>query len=458
MSTPHDPNDLNRPDGSQGASDGQASPGSQPNFDPPRDPYAQGSYGGSQGAYGGGAYGASGGERGGQGMEGPGSAGGTSGYSGGEGYPGSQPGAQAGQGAGESNRYAAGNDPLGSQGAGPYGDDPYAPAAGGDRSAQGDPSAQDGQYAQGDNPYAQGDSYAQAGQYAQQGQYAHDGQYAQSDPYAGSATDQADPYAAGYAGGPGAGPSGTDKNWMGLTALITGIAGFFTSGLGSIAAIIFGFMGLSAAKKGQANNRGMSLTGVILGFVFIALWIIAWILIIVLVIAAGSQAGSSAIPNDQPQSSSTAGASPGSGSTAGGSGSGSSDGAAGGSTLTLADGLTMTSSVRTATVSQSASPANVRGKSMAVVTMRLKNASSSSITPASPIANATVNGASAPQVFDRSLDETLGFSEAIPAHSTKTIKVGFAPVTAAQLNDLKVTLKFAGTSGDAKGDFTLSAH
>ena len=54
------------------------------------------------------------------------------------------------------------------------------------------------------------------------------------------------------------------NNWMGVVALVTGIIGF------SLAAIIFGILGLNAAKKGKATNRGLSIWGIVLG----AIWIV----------------------------------------------------------------------------------------------------------------------------------------------------------------------------------------
>lgn len=66
------------------------------------------------------------------------------------------------------------------------------------------------------------------------------------------------------------------KNWMGVTSLILSILGFFT-GITAIGGIIFGHLGLSAAKRGEADNRGLSLGGLITGYVALALGIVATI-------------------------------------------------------------------------------------------------------------------------------------------------------------------------------------
>ncbi|MEU3184875.1 DUF4190 domain-containing protein [Streptomyces sp. NPDC006923] len=66
------------------------------------------------------------------------------------------------------------------------------------------------------------------------------------------------------------------RNAMGVTALVLGIVGvllslviilFWMSWLPSLLAVVFGFIGLSHARKGLATNRAMSLAGVILGAV-----------------------------------------------------------------------------------------------------------------------------------------------------------------------------------------------
>ena len=53
-----------------------------------------------------------------------------------------------------------------------------------------------------------------------------------------------------------------------IASLVLGIIG------GSILAIIFGFVALSQIKKSGAKGRGMAIAGVVLGFVWTALWIL----------------------------------------------------------------------------------------------------------------------------------------------------------------------------------------
>ena len=81
-------------------------------------------------------------------------------------------------------------------------------------------------------------------------------------------------YAANYTG------ANTSKNWMGIVSLVLSV---LTPALGItfIPGIIFGHMGLSAVKKGEANNGGLALAGVIVGWVVggIGLLVIAFAVI-----------------------------------------------------------------------------------------------------------------------------------------------------------------------------------
>ncbi|SEJ52852.1 DUF4190 domain-containing protein [Demequina mangrovi] len=83
----------------------------------------------------------------------------------------------------------------------------------------------------------------------------------------------------GYGAAPAYGPgSGTQKNWMGVTALILSLAGLFT-GITAIGGIVFGHLSLAAAKRGEADNRGLGLAGLIIGYILVVLGIFALIAI-----------------------------------------------------------------------------------------------------------------------------------------------------------------------------------
>ncbi|WP_062069145.1 DUF4190 domain-containing protein [Demequina sediminicola] len=74
----------------------------------------------------------------------------------------------------------------------------------------------------------------------------------------------------------------TAKNWMNITSLILSLSSLLV-GITLIPGIIFGHLGRSAAKKGEANNGGLGLAGLVVGYVFLALSIIALIVFFVFI-------------------------------------------------------------------------------------------------------------------------------------------------------------------------------
>ncbi|MFG2992157.1 DUF4190 domain-containing protein [Streptomyces sp. NPDC048257] len=99
--------------------------------------------------------------------------------------------------------------------------------------------------------------------------------------YPGDAGYPGYPGYAGYPGYPGQGPyppyGAPRSNGFGVTALVLGIlavvgciTSFVAIGLG-IAAVVFGALGRGKASRGEADNGGMALAGIILGAIGIAL-------------------------------------------------------------------------------------------------------------------------------------------------------------------------------------------
>jgi len=74
--------------------------------------------------------------------------------------------------------------------------------------------------------------------------------------------------------GSGYGSSGA-KNWMGITSLVLGVSLVGAGLLG----VIFGHLGLSANKRGEANNRGIALAGVIANYSVILLGAIGLLIV-----------------------------------------------------------------------------------------------------------------------------------------------------------------------------------
>lgn len=201
------------------------------------------------------------------------------------------------------------NNPFGHDGSDPQ-NNPYGVDY--DQSANGSGSYEQGNYGNGDysqgdygNQYSQADFGSNYGQDAQQpvgSQGGYDDYQLPVGSQGGYADYQQDQQAYGGgdlygAGGPGGpvgpgGPSSTEKNSLGVIALVSGIVGFFIW-LAGIVAIITGFMSLKAVKNGQANNKGVGLTGLILGiFTTVVGLIVTVIVVVMFVIGAGVAGGS----------------------------------------------------------------------------------------------------------------------------------------------------------------------
>src|SRR5699024_6949172 len=131
----------------------------------------------------------------------------------------------------------------------------------------------------------------------------------------------------------------------------------------------FGFIALSAIKKGLASNKGVSITGLILGFVAVVFTIVALVIYMVLgvgFISAVESAASSQSPSSGPVDPSQ----------------GADDGQAApaqGNEVTIGDDVTATVQVRPGTADEYASGAESSDGDIAVVTMTVKNSSSSDI-------------------------------------------------------------------------------
>ncbi|MEU0085748.1 DUF4190 domain-containing protein [Streptomyces sp. NPDC006274] len=94
-----------------------------------------------------------------------------------------------------------------------------------------------------------------------------------------------DPYGAGYPGYPGYGQTAgwqqQPANGMGITAMVLGILavtigwcyGIPALILGTLA-LIFGILGRKRAKRGEANNGGMALAGIIMGAIGLVIFLL----------------------------------------------------------------------------------------------------------------------------------------------------------------------------------------
>ena len=358
----------------------------------------------------------------------------------------------------------------------PYGSQPQAgqqPPQYGSQPAYGqsyDPNAQgydqnQGGYAQGYDPNAQGYDQNQGGY----GQGYDANQYGQQPAYAGGGdgSDQftpANPNAA-YGSYPGGSGGSSSKNIWGILALIGGIAGIILSiffGIGflfGVAGVIFAFVGLSAIKKGLANNKGLTITGMILSFVAILVSIVSIILTLIfggLFITSVGKAveeAESASPSAAPVDPTDPAQDP-------SEGAGASDGEEAppvdGDAVTIGTDLTATVGVRSGTGDQYATGTEDSNGDIAIVTIILKNTGSQdadlSLTRLTADDGA---GKKYEDVFDGSKYKgSLAFPDTLQAGSEKTVELAYG-VPAAELDKVHLKLSLGKDLGKGK-DFEFS--
>ncbi len=349
------------------------------------------------------------------------------------------------------------------QGSDQYGSGQYGsqPNYGG---AQNDPQGY-GQNSYGQNQYDpnQGGYDPNQNQYdPNQGGY-DPNQYAQQPAYAasGGSSDQfvpANPNAAYGSYPPGSMGGNTSKNIWGILALIGGILGIVLcwavfGAIFGIAGLIFGFIGLGAVKKGMASNKGMNIWGIILSAVAILLSIV----FLIIYIAFGAwvfNEGSKAVESYSP--SAPAPVDPSQPGFEDPNESGSSEGTEAapapveGGEVEIGTDVTAAVSVKTGTADQYASGAEATNGEIAIVSMTIKNNSSSDLdlTLASLTAD-NGSGATYPDVFDgNKYSGILAFSEPVPAGGEKTYEFAFG-VPASEIDQLH--LKFSLLEDLGKG-------
>jgi hypothetical protein len=120
------------------------------------------------------------------------------------------------------------------------------------------------------NPYEQqppsGDQPQQPNPYGQLQSYQQPTPYQQPQPYQ-------PPYAYGPQPGYGYPMAPRQEQGMAVASLVCSLLGIFFC-LPAILGIIFGHVGYSKAKRGEAGGQGMAQAGMIIGYVICGLWLI----------------------------------------------------------------------------------------------------------------------------------------------------------------------------------------
>ncbi|HCG57380.1 MAG TPA: DUF4352 domain-containing protein [Brevibacterium sp.] len=312
-----------------------------------------------------------------------------------------------------------------------------------------------GGYGQGYDPNAQG---YDANQYGQQPAYV--GADGSSDQFI-----PANPNASygSYSAGSGGNKS---KNIWGILALVGGIAGIVLSiffGIGflfGVAGVIFAFVGLSAIKKGLANNKGMTITGMILSFIAILFSIISVIvtfifggLFISAIDEAANEASSSASPiqnQSEPAQDPSQGADP-------------SDGGEEAAPPPVEEGgveigtdLTAAVRVQPGTASDTAAGAEDSNGQIAVVTVTVENNSSSDVDLSTAQMSANDGaGKEYDDVFQGTeYKASLVFDTMVPAGSKKSFQLAYG-VPSADLDKVHLKLSLGQDLGKGE-DFEFS--
>jgi hypothetical protein len=86
-------------------------------------------------------------------------------------------------------------------------------------------------------------------------------------------------------------PHASSKNSWAVASLILSIVGMtilLFTGVCSVLGVIFGHLGLKAAKDGLATNRGMAIGGLIVGYVGLGFTVMFWGIIAIAIIGAAS--------------------------------------------------------------------------------------------------------------------------------------------------------------------------
>ena len=243
---------------------------------------------------------------------------------------------------------------------------------------------------------------------------------------------------------PGNAAGAGSKNGVGLWAMILGIVGFIVWPAG-VVAIILGILGLRNLNLNRADNKGQTVTGLVLGiFTTIVGFIVSVAIVIALIVGIGATSqddtggmhGDSGMQGDSPAEP----AQPGSGGDAGGQKA---------SGQELVPGVTMELEPEASgKASEHAAPDRIQGQNPVFLRVHLRNSSDADFAPPYPLITCTYGGgAECPEVFDRSVSPTIdgtdkGFHSSVPAGKDLSFITAYA-VPAEQMKSLHLKYEFA---------------
>ncbi|GAA1197988.1 hypothetical protein GCM10009585_14140 [Brevibacterium paucivorans] len=261
-----------------------------------------------------------------------------------------------------------------------------------------------------------------------------------------------------YPGGPLGGSGNTsEKNGIGLWAMILGLAGIVFGLLTGLPGAIMGMIGLKNVKNGEADNKGQALTGLIAGILTSLGSLIGGVIVIILIAAGAIGAGSGKTEPTSPQ---TQGAEPGGeeprgGQEPGGSGgqepgSGSGDNS-GGSAPEIDNGVNLAVRSKQVTAGSYAVPSEAQNSEYMFIEVSLKNNSSSDYRVPYPLITADLDGKNLDRVtdIDNQKKGAGDWPSSIAPGEEAIYQTGFL-VTGADAKRAKVTVRLGGKKYDFK--------
>jgi hypothetical protein len=91
----------------------------------------------------------------------------------------------------------------------------------------------------------------------------------------------------------------TTTNGLAIASLVFGIAGlvFFACGVGSILALVFGYMarGQIDRSQGRESGRGVAIAGIIMGWIGVAILVIFWVVVAIIAATTDNNGNSMAL-------------------------------------------------------------------------------------------------------------------------------------------------------------------
>ena len=252
-----------------------------------------------------------------------------------------------------------------------------------------------------------------------------------------------------YPGGPLGGSGGSsEKNGVGLWAMILGLGGILFGLLTGLPGAIMGMIGLKNVKNGEADNKGQALTGLIAGIITSLGSLIGGIVVIILLVtgAIGASAGTTEPTSPQTQSGQEpAVLEPG--------GNGGSGGNASGKSLEIDNGVNLSVRFKQVTAGPHASPAEVQNKEYMFVEVVVTNNSDADYALSLPSINAKLNGKYLDLVTDQDTQTASVFDwpDSLGPGAEATYQMGFV-AAGADAKNVKITMYL----NDKKFDFKNS--